>query len=63
MTVRLRETEGRYRTVRLRCFRTPLSARQCDFLGNTITDLTIDGDAVVIGVTAHEICDVEVRFA
>ncbi len=61
--VRLRETEGRFRSVRLSCFRTPRSARQCDFRGNTITDLSIDGDAVGINVTAHEICDVEIRFS
>ncbi len=61
--VRLRETEGRFRTVRLRCFRSPASARQCDFLGSAITDLSIDGDAVVIDVTANEVCDVEIRFA
>ncbi|MEZ6053272.1 MAG: hypothetical protein R3C02_18095 [Planctomycetaceae bacterium] len=61
--VRLRETEGRHRKVRLNCFRSPASARQCDFLGNTITDLSIDDDTVVVDVTAFEICDIEIRFA
>lgn len=60
--LRMRETEGRFRTIRLHCFRTPTSARQCDFLGKTISDLSIDGDAVVFDMTAHEICDVEVRL-
>ncbi len=61
--VRLRETEGRFHAIHLNCFRTPASARQCDFLGKTITDLSIDGDAVVVEVTAHEICDVEISFS
>jgi alpha-mannosidase len=60
--VRLRETEGRGRTVRLRCFRSPAFARQCNSLGEAITDLTIDGDAIVVEVTPYEICDVVVHF-
>ena len=59
---RLLETEGRSRRTRLRCFRTPVSARQRDFEGRTITDLEIDGDSVVIDLAAYEIADVELRF-
>ena len=61
--LRLQETEGRHRTVRLRCFRTPRAARQRDLLGNTVTELVLDGDAVLVEVTAHELCDLEVAFA
>lgn len=60
--VRLQETEGRARNVRLRCFRTPVSARQRDFQGQTVTELTIDGDCIRIEMTAYEIVEVELRF-
>ncbi|MBM81345.1 MAG: hypothetical protein CMJ78_12250 [Planctomycetaceae bacterium] len=61
-TLRLAETEGRHRTARLLCFRTPTSARQRDFTGKTISDLSIEDDAVRIDFTAYEIVDVELRF-
>jgi alpha-mannosidase len=61
-TVRLLETEGRGRRTKLRCFRTPVSARQIDFQGRTINDLTIDGDAVAVEMSPYEIADVEVQF-
>ncbi|MFQ5734065.1 MAG: hypothetical protein ACE5KM_19170 [Planctomycetaceae bacterium] len=61
-TLGLLETEGRNRRVKLRCFRTPSSARQRDFQGRTISDLPIEDDAVVVEMTAHEIADVELRF-
>lgn len=60
--VRLVETEGQRKSVRLRCFRTPTSARQRDFQGRTVADLTIEGDSVIIEMTAYEIADVELRF-
>ncbi len=60
--VRLRETEGRQRTVRLQCYRTPVKARQVDLRGETLTDLVIDGDAIVVDVRACEICDVAIQF-
>ncbi|MBW3540062.1 MAG: hypothetical protein KY476_07325 [Planctomycetes bacterium] len=61
--VRLLETEGRDRQVRLRCFRTPHSARRRDFNGETISELRIEGDAVLVDMTKYEIADVELRFA
>ena len=61
-TVRLLETEGRNRQVKLNCFRTPVSARQRDFQGRTISDVEIENDAVVIEMTGYEIADVELRF-
>jgi len=62
-TVRLLETEGRYSSVKLQCFRTPTTARQKDFQGRTITDLRIEDGAVMVEMSAFEICDVELRFA
>jgi hypothetical protein len=56
------ETEGRPTRARLRCFRPPIRARQRNFLGKTIYELTIDGDSVLVDLTAHEIADIELRF-
>jgi alpha-mannosidase len=61
-TLRLIETEGRAVRAKLRCFRPPTFARQRNYLGETITNVTIEGDAVLIDLTAHEIADVELRF-
>jgi alpha-mannosidase len=60
--LRLLETEGRHRQVKLRCFKTPSSARQRDFQGRTITDLQIIDEYVIIEMTAYEIVDVEMKF-
>jgi alpha-mannosidase len=61
--VRLIETEGRSLRLKLRCFRQPVRARQRDFLGKSVCNLSIDGDAVVIDLIGHEIADVEVFFS
>jgi alpha-mannosidase len=60
--LRLIETEGRPVRVQLRCFKAPTSARQRNFDGRTLTDLTVAGDTVTIDFTAYEIADVELRF-
>ncbi len=60
--VRLIETEGRRKTVRLRTFRTPSSARRRDFHGRTIGPLPIVGDAVEIETSPYEVADVELTF-
>ena len=60
--LRLIETEGRGRTVRLRLFRSPIHARKRDFLGHTLTELVLDGDAVLIDLAAHEVAEIELRF-
>lgn len=60
--LRLIETEGRAKPVRLRCFRRPTFARKRDFRGETIAELPISGDAVIIDIAAYEIADVELRF-
>ncbi len=60
--LRLVETEGRAVRVKLRCFRDPVEARQRDFAGRTISDLTVEGDTVFVDMTGFEIADVELRF-
>ena len=62
LTLRLVETEGRPVRARLRCFRTPSGARQCDLTGRTICELTLDGDALLVDLTAFEIADIEIYF-
>ncbi|MBC7820356.1 MAG: hypothetical protein IAG10_26020 [Planctomycetaceae bacterium] len=60
--VRLQETEGRQQSVALKCFRTPLSVRQRDFIGRTSGQPRIDGDLVRLSLSPFEITDVELRF-
>ena len=60
--VRLIETEGRAKTVKLRYIRTPTYARKRDFRGETITELSIVHDAVIVDLTAYEVADIELRF-
>ena len=62
LALRLLETEGRPVRVTLQCYRTPRFARQRDFQGRSITDLTIQGDAVHLDMVAHEIADIEFRW-
>jgi len=58
----LLETNGNSARCRLRLFRDPSWARQADFLGETIVDLSITGDAVSIDLTPHELARVEVTL-
>lgn len=60
--VRLTETEGRSCRVRLQTFRQPIYARKRDFLGQTLSELVLEGDAVLVDMQAYEIVDVELRF-
>ena len=60
--VRLIETEGRSKRVKLRCFRKPTYARKRDFRGETIAELIIEGEAVLVDMSAYEVVDVELRF-
>jgi hypothetical protein len=64
MAVRLRllETEGKAGRVKVRCWRTPGGARQVDFLGQTMTELPIAGDAVAIDIAAYEWIEIEVQL-
>ena len=56
------ETGGHPARCRLRCFRNPSWARQTDMNGEVIVDLPIDGDAVLIDLTPHELARVEITL-
>jgi alpha-mannosidase len=58
----LLETSGHAIRCRLRLFRNPTWARQADFQGDTVVDLSIDGDAVNIDLTPHELARIEVTL-
>ncbi len=58
----LLETTGRASRCRLRLFANPVSARQTDFQGETIVDLSIEGDAVFIDLTPHELARIDVTM-
>ncbi|HET6882203.1 MAG TPA: hypothetical protein VFI31_18710, partial [Pirellulales bacterium] len=60
--VRLWETEGRTGRVQLRCFRPPVSARQINFSGQTLTTFTVEGDAIAIDFSPYEWIEVEARI-
>ncbi len=60
--VRLIETEGMHRSVRLRCWKSPVSARQRDFHGKTIVELPVEEDAVLIEMSQYEIAEIEILF-
>ncbi|QDU11320.1 hypothetical protein [Gimesia aquarii] len=60
--VRLIETEGIHRSVKLRCWKSPVSARQRDFHGKTIVELPIEDDAVLIEMSQYEIAEIEIQF-
>jgi alpha-mannosidase len=58
----LLETAGQSGRCRLRLFRNPTWARQVDFLGDTIVDLSVEEDAVWVDLTPHELARVEVTL-
>lgn len=63
VTLRLLETEGQRRVVRLRTYRTPASARKRDPRGVTLQSLPLDSETIVFELRPHELADIEVRFA
>jgi alpha-mannosidase len=58
----LLETTGQSCRCRLRLFRNPTGARQLDFQGETIIDLTVQDDAVLCDLTPHELARVVVSL-
>jgi alpha-mannosidase len=56
------ETSGQSGRCRLRLFRNPTWARQVDFLGETIVDLSVEDDAVTVDLTPHELARIEVTL-
>ncbi len=62
LRIRLLETEGRAKTTRLMCFKTPTSAQRVNLLGESIEPLPISGDAVTIEMRKYEIATVDLMF-
>jgi len=62
IVVRLQETDGRTVRAKLTTPRPVQSARQVNFLGETLAELSRDGNAVTIDLTAYEWAQVEVRW-
>lgn len=60
--VRLLETEGVHRSIKLRCFKSPVSARQRDFQGKTVVELPVEEDAVLVEMSLYEIAEIEIFF-
>jgi hypothetical protein len=60
--MRMLETAGRAGRVQLRAFRPLASARQTDYLGQTLADLTVDEDRVHVDVSANEWVELEARW-
>ncbi|WP_422930810.1 glycosyl hydrolase family 38 [Singulisphaera sp. PoT] len=56
------ETSGRAARCRLRIFRDPVWASQVDFNNEIIMDLTVDGSAVLVDLTPHEMARVDVTI-
>lgn len=59
LRVRLLETAGRAGNATLRCFRNLVSARQSNYLGETLTELSPAGDAATIDFSGHEWLELE----
>ncbi len=61
-TLLIAETEGRMAHGGIRLFRNPRKARKIDARGQTVIDLPIEGDAVVVHLSAFETTLVEILF-
>jgi alpha-mannosidase len=61
--VRLLETEGRTCELALRSFRTLASAQKVDFLGQSQSELPVDGDRVTIDLAPRQWTQVEAVFS
>lgn len=59
---RLLETAGRPAKAAVSCFRNVASARQLDFLGNTIGECTVEGGKLNVALSAHGWIEVEGTF-
>ncbi len=60
--VRLLETQGRAGRAALRAFKSPQSARQIDFRGQTLVELPVEEDRVGVDLVAYEWIEIEVMF-
>ncbi len=59
---RLMETAGSSVRCKLRSFRAAKTARQVDFQGETLVQLPVEDDAVIIDFTSYEWVELEARF-
>ncbi len=62
LVVHVVETGGQAARGRIRFFRNPTWARQCDFQGEAVVDLNVDGDAVLLDLMPNELARIEVSF-
>jgi alpha-mannosidase len=62
LVIHLAETAGQSARCRLRFFRNPSWARQVDYQGETVIDLSVEGDAVPVDLTPNELARVEVTL-
>jgi alpha-mannosidase len=60
---RLLETAGRAGRVTLRAFRGVAHARQVDFLGETLLEVPVEDDKIMLDFAAHEWIEVEVHWS
>jgi alpha-mannosidase len=60
--VRLLEVEGRAGSAQLRACKPMTTARQIDFQGQTLTDLSVAGDCVSFDCAAYEWIEIEARW-
>ncbi|QEH33409.1 hypothetical protein OJF2_19100 [Aquisphaera giovannonii] len=62
LVVHLIETAGHSSRCRVRFFRNPTWARQVDFQGDTVLDLSFEGDGVLVDLSPNEMARVEVTL-
>jgi len=56
---RLLETAGQAGRITLRAFRDVAVARQVDYLGQTLVELTVEGDKITLDFAPHEWIEIE----
>ena len=62
LVVHVMEAAGHAARGKLRFFRNPTWGRQCDFHGEAVVDLSVDGDAVLLDLMPNEMARIEVSF-
>jgi alpha-mannosidase len=62
LDVHVLETAGQSARCRIRFFRNPTWARQIDFHGDLVIDLSVEGDGVLVDLTPNELVRLEVTL-
>jgi alpha-mannosidase len=62
LDLHLLETAGQSSRCRVRFFRNPSWARQIDFQGELVIDLSVDGDGVLVDLTPNELARLEITL-